>query len=385
MASTAARLASMAASRSASAPDRPNLACSASPRLDRYMAWSGWSVGVASTAARMASMAASRSASAPDRSNLACSASPGCTGIGVVGVVGGGGLHRRADGLNRCLQVGQRPGPLEPGLQRDPQVGQHRGVVGVVGGGGLHRRRPASIAASRSASAPDRSNRTHSATPRLDRYMARLGWSVGVASTAARPIRIAASRSASAPDRSNLARSATPRLDRCIAWSGWPVGVASTAARGARIAASRSASAPDRSNLACSAVPRLDRYRGVVGVVGGGGLHRRTAGLDRRVQVGQRPGPLEPDLQRGPQVGQVHRGVVGVVGGGGLHRRDGRGFNRCSRSASAPDRSNLTCSAIPRLDRTRRGWGGRWGWPPPPRGWPQSPPPGRPAPRTART
>ena len=66
----------MAASRSAAAPVRPNRARSAFPRLDRYMARSGWSVGVACTACCPASMAASRSPASPVRSNRARSAFP---------------------------------------------------------------------------------------------------------------------------------------------------------------------------------------------------------------------------------------------------------------------------------------------------------------------
>jgi hypothetical protein len=54
-------------------------------------------------------------------------------------------------------------------------------------------------------------------------------------------------------------------------------------------------------------------------VVGGGGLHRGPAGVDRGVQVRLLPGLREPDLQGQTEVGQ-HRGAVGVVGGDGVHR-----------------------------------------------------------------
>ena len=86
----------MAWSRSACCPVRPNRACSAVPRLDSIAGRSGWSAGVASTASRL-------------------------TGEGLV-------------------QVRLLPGAPEPGPQRGPEVGQHRGPVGVVGSG--WRRRP---------------------------------------------------------------------------------------------------------------------------------------------------------------------------------------------------------------------------------------------------
>ena len=130
----------MAASRSAAAPVRPNRVCSAVPRLDRYMARSGWSAGVACTASLQRPRWRRRGPPPPRCARTGSrSAVPRLDRYrGTVGVVGGGGLHGLLPGLDGGVEVCRLPGALEPGPQRVPEVGQDAGAVGVVGGGGLH-------------------------------------------------------------------------------------------------------------------------------------------------------------------------------------------------------------------------------------------------------
>ena len=261
-----------------------------------------------------------------------------------------------------------RPGALEPGPQRGPEVGQVPGAVGVVGGGGLHGlaarprwRRPGRPCA------PVRSNRARSAVPRLDRYAARSGWSAGVACDGLR--RLGWRRPGRLPPR--CAR--TGRAARSRGWTGtrrgrggrrgWPAWPAGRR----RWRASRSPAAPVRSNRVRSAFPRLDRYAARSGWSAGVACtasRRRSMAASRSVR---RPGALEPGVQRGPEVGQVP-GAVGVVGGGGLHGLlaglDG-GVQvglppRCARTGPAARSRGWT--------GTWRGRGGRRGWPARPRG-----------------
>ncbi|MFD7460687.1 MULTISPECIES: hypothetical protein [unclassified Streptomyces] len=55
-----------------------------------------------------------------------------------IGVVGGCGVHGLLEVADGGLQVRRRSGPLEPGLQRGPEVGQIPRAVGVVGRACLH-------------------------------------------------------------------------------------------------------------------------------------------------------------------------------------------------------------------------------------------------------
>ena len=185
---------------------------------------------------------------------------------------------------------------------------------------------------------------------------------------------------------------------------------------------------PGPSEPALQRPPQVGQAQRLVGVVGGGGVHRGLAGLDRRIQVGQRPSPLKASLQRvspgwsgtppgqggrqgrrprrpgqprSPPPGRPARPCVRTGFSaqspswtGHLRGRAGRRGGvtaarpasiAASRSASAPVRPNRACSAAARLDRyiTRSGW--PEGWRPQRPGKPRSPHPGRPARPSART
>ena len=144
-------------------------------------------------------------------------------------------------------------------------------------------------------------------------------------------------------------------MDRYPARPGWSAGVAATACRAAdsrvQVGQVPGPLEPDPQGDA-----EVGQHRGAAGVVGRGGRHRLLAGGDRGVQVSPVPGPLEPDPQGDAEVGQ-HRGAAGVVGRAGRHRLFEQADSRIQ-VGPVPVRSNRIRRAMPRLDRymARPGW-----------------------------
>ena len=340
-------------------PDPPRRRCARTGSAARSRGWTGTWAGRGGRSGwpppppRRRSIARSRSAAPPVRSNRLAARSRGWTGTWAGrgdrrGVAATAGL---ADG-DRPVQIGRAARALEPGPQRDPEVGQVHGPVGVVGRGGGHR-----LPRRRRSPGPGRLRCPGALEPGLQRE--RRGWTGTWAGRGGRPgwppppprtTSMARSRSAALPVRSNRVRSASPRLDRYMGRSGWSAGVAATASSKRVMARSRSAIAPLRWNRLAA------RSRGWTGVTarsgwsGGVAATASSTDVDRPVQVGRAARALEPGLQREPEVGQED-GPVGVVGRGGRHRRLGDGRWPGPGRPRGPVRSNRLAARAPRLDR----------------------------------
>ena len=309
----------MAWSRSACCPVRSNRVRSAVPRLDRYPGRSGWSAGVASTASWPSGDGLVQVRLLPGALEPGPQRDPEVgQASGPVGVVGRGGVDGLGEPGDGLVQVRLLPGALEPGLQRVPEVGQVSGPVGVVGRGGVDGLRPSGDGLVQVRLLPG------ALEPGLQRGP-EVGQAPGPVGVVGRggvdglrtggdglvQVRLLPGALEPGPQRvpevgqaSRAGRGGRP------GWRRRP--------RGARVMAwSRSACCPVRPNRVRSAAPRLDRHPGRSGWPAGVASTASGEQGDGLVQVRLLPGALEPGPQRDPEVGQVH-GPVGVVGRGGV-------------------------------------------------------------------